>query len=75
MLFILHEYKRNKKKNKATTDYILGISERKPIMRTKTIRIVCSTRQQHPDLSAGLVEHTILMAAELSYNNRGLKEC
>ena len=61
MLFILHENKRNKKKNKATTDYILGISERKPIMRTKT-RIVCSTRQQHPDLSVGLVEHTILMA-------------
>ena len=61
MLFILHEYKK-KKKNKATKDYILGISERKPIMRTKTIRIVCSTRQLHPDLSAGLVEHTILMA-------------
>ena len=62
MLFILHEYKRNKKKNKATTDYILGFSERKQIMRTKTITIVCSTRQLHPDLSAGLVEHTILMA-------------
>ena len=62
MLFILHEYKRNKKKNKATTDYILGISERKQIMRTKTITIVCSTRQLRPDLSAGLVEHTILMA-------------
>ena len=62
MLFILHENKKNKKKNKATKDYILGISERKPIMRTKTIRIVCSTRQLHPDLSAGLVEHTILMA-------------
>lgn len=62
MLFILHENKKNKKKNKATTDYILGISERKQIMRTKTITIVCSTRQLRPDLSAGLVEHTILMA-------------
>ena len=62
MLFILHENKKNKKKNKATTDYILGISERKQIMRTKTITIVCSTRHLRPDLSAGLVEHTILMA-------------